>query len=125
MPHELLAKLGLTNTEITVYLNILEQGKTTPASISRQTAIKRTTVYAAAQDLVQKGIIEEDNTGKIKYFISRSPADLKNVILKQQNDLANQKKIVDQLIPELELLPKSKTYSIPKVRLIESDDIVD
>lgn len=122
---EKLLKIGLNQTEIDIYLTLLEHSRLTPANISKITGINRTTVYAATSELLKKGVIEEDLSGKTKYYISLPPERLKDYTKRKISELKKQESIIHSLIPELELLPKSETYSIPKVQFIEGKDIED
>lgn len=120
---EKLLKIGLNSTEIDIYLALLENGKITPANISRITGINRSTTYAAAAELMKKGIIEEDLSGKTKYLIALPPERLMDYTERKINELKKQASIVKSLLPELELLPKSGSYSIPKIQFVEGADI--
>ncbi len=124
MKEKLLA-IGLNQTEIAIYLALLEYGKITPANISRVTGINRSTTYAAASELMKKGIIEEDLTGKTKYLLALPPERLKDYTEKKIDELRKQETIIKGLIPELEMLPKSGSYSIPKVQFVDGDDVED
>jgi predicted transcriptional regulator len=120
---EKLQQIGLNPTEIEIYLTLLEHGKITPSNISRITGINRSTTYAAADELKKKGIIEEDLSGKTKYLIALPPERLNDYIERKINELKRQENLVKSIIPELDLLPKSGNYSIPKVQFIDGPDI--
>ncbi len=122
---EKLLKIGLSPTEIDIYLALLENGRLTPANISRITGINRSTAYAACGELLKKGIIEEDLSGKIKYYLALSPEKLKNYTDKRLREIKNEERLIEELIPELELLPKSGNYSIPKVQVVNGEDVED
>lgn len=122
---EKLLKIGLNSTEIDIYLALLENGKLTPANISRLTGVNRSTAYATCSELLKKNIIEEDLSGKTKYFVALPPEKLKNYTDKQLREVRFQEGIINELIPELELLPKSGNYSIPKVQVVNGNDIED
>jgi len=123
MIHELLQKLGLSNKEIEVYSALFEQGKTTPARLSKATNINRSTVYAVLEQLKEKGLIIEDTTSKIKYVSLASSENVEEMFQSQQEQLKEKKKIAAQLAEELEKMPQSKTYSIPKIRFVEENDV--
>ena len=65
---EKLIELGFTKTQTEVYLAVLARGRATPALISKDTGIKRPTVYAAAIELIKLGIMGEDFGNKMKYL---------------------------------------------------------
>jgi sugar-specific transcriptional regulator TrmB len=125
MQKEQLLKIGLTETEATVYLALLENNRLSPNGIHRLTGIKRTTIYAAADELVKKGIIQKDDSKKTIYYVAGSPKDLKNIIAKEKRALLEKENSIDELIPELEQLPKTRHFTIPKVQTIAEADIDD
>lgn len=122
---EKLLKIGLNPTEIDIYLTLLEHGKLLPANISKLTGINRSTAYAACAELLKKNIITEDLSGKTKYFVALPPENLKNQVNKKLREIKIEESIINELIPELESLPKSGNYSIPRVQVVNSDDIED
>lgn len=122
---EKLSSIGLNPTEIEIYLAILENGKLTPANISKITGVNRSTTYAAAAELIKKGIIAEDRSGKIKYYTALPPERLIDYTEKKMRELKRQEVVIKNLIPELEQLPRTVNYSIPKVQFVEGKDIED
>lgn len=122
---EKLLEIGLNQTEIELYLAILENNRLTPANLSNITGINRSTVYAAASELLKKGLIEEDLSEKTKYFTISSANGLKTYISRQIKELKEKELLADELIAELNSLPKSKSYSIPKIHSVKGNNIVD
>jgi predicted transcriptional regulator len=125
MLNELFVKLGFSEKEIRVYLTILENGKILPSAISSITNIKRPTVYAIGRELVKKGVITQDLEGAGGYFVALPPQHLNSIIEKEEKDVHERKKIVKEVIEELENIPKSKSYSIPKMRFIDEYNMKD
>jgi predicted transcriptional regulator len=125
MIDETLKKLGFSDKEILVYLTILENGKVLPATISSITHIKRPTVYAIGKELVKKGIITQDVEGAGGYFVALPPQHLNTIVEKEERDIIAKKKIIKEAISELENVPKSKSYSVPKMRFIDEYNIKD
>ncbi|HYC34177.1 MAG TPA: helix-turn-helix domain-containing protein [Candidatus Paceibacterota bacterium] len=116
-------KIGLTSTEVDIYMALLEHTRLSPASIGKITGVNRSTVYAACSELLKKNIIEEDLSGKTKYYVSLPPERLKNYTNKQLREIRMQENIIEELVPELELIPKSTNYSIPRVQVVNGDDV--
>lgn len=125
MVHELLQKLGFNEKEIQVYLCVLEHGKISPAGVARFTKINRTTVYSTAKELMKKGVISEDLGGSTTYLTALSVEDLREFYKKEEVMLKEKKLLVDQAIAELRFLPKSKGYSVPKIRFIDEFSLND
>lgn len=115
--------LGLNSTESDIYISLVKNGKLTPSKISRITNINRTTVYASVYNLVKAGLVTEDFTSKTKYFIAKEPSSLLDILSDEESALRKKSEVVVSLIKELNSLPKSKNYSIPKIEIIEGDEI--
>ncbi len=117
----LLKKLGLEENEISVYEVVIKHGKSTPALIARLTKINRPTVYNVCKKLVARGLLVEDLGDKTLKLVPTSPSELNHVLKKDQDELAEKTKLVDELSNELSLLKSSVQYPVPKVRFIEHD----
>jgi sugar-specific transcriptional regulator TrmB len=125
MLEEKLKQLGFNDKEIAVYLDILKKGKARAAQIARDTDINRTTVYATADTLVDKGVIKEDLAGKSKYYVAGDPSDLTNLIERKRRKLNEKEATVEDVKEELETIQKSDAFSVPKLEFIEEGEIKD
>jgi len=125
MLNEFLQKLEFTDKEIAVYLCIQENGKLSAADVSRITKVNRTTVYSVSKELVKKGIIQEDISGTTTYYTALPPEDLRTLYVSEEKELEEKKTAIEKAILELQALPKSKNYSVPKIRFIEEDKLED
>lgn len=125
MLNEYLKQLGFNEKEISVYLCIVEKGKISAAQVSKITKINRTTVYSVSKELVKKGVITEDLGGANRYFIPLPVNELKDLFKKEEEQIKEKKKALESLMQELESLPKSKQYSVPKIRFIDERHLND
>lgn len=125
MLNHYLQQLGFTDNEIAVYLCIQEGGKLSPVDISRITKINRTTVYSVAKELVKKAVIIEDLGGNSLYYSALSPDELRSLYRAQESELKAKIDITEQAIKELQSLPRSKQYSVPKIRFIDEPQLND
>jgi sugar-specific transcriptional regulator TrmB len=120
-----LHRLGLGKREIIVYKTILEYSKIAPSHISRLTKIGRTTVYSVAKELLHKNLIIEDVSGKIVYY---SPADqkkLESIVQDESKKVAEKGMLINELQEYIQSIPKSKTFSIPKIKMVSENDVLD
>lgn len=108
--NEQLQKIGLTKSEITIYLFLLEQGVSSPPDIARGTKIARTNCYNILKSLKQKQLIAEQTKNKRKVYLANDPQAL-------IKDLETKKETMTQLLPDLRALyttqknkPKIKFY---------------
>lgn len=120
---EVLKTLGLKEKDRLVYQTIAENGKIAPARISRLTKINRTTVYSITSELKRKGLIREGVGDKVTYWSVANDADLDRVITRERETLAKKEETVQTLKEVLKNMPSSKTFSIPKIRYIEEDEL--
>ncbi len=125
MLNEYLQELGFTDKEIAVYLCIQENGKLSAADVSRVSKINRTTVYSVSKELIKKGIIQEDLGGTTTYYTATPPEELRTLYKSQEQELEQKKTAIEQAILELQALPKSKQYSVPKIRFIDEPQLKD
>ncbi len=124
MIHETLSKLGLSEKEISVYLEVVKHGQISPAYIARITKINRTTVYSVAKELAKKGFIAEDLAGKTGSLVAVPVEDLQFLIKKEEKQLEQKKYTMHQMIEQLQTLTRSK-YAIPKITFIQEQDLED
>jgi len=118
-----LKKLNFSNKEVDIYLGVLKNGKITHTDLAKYTSINRTTVYSVADELIKKGVISEDLSGPTTYLVALPPEDLDNIIKKQEKELEEQKKVIDNAIKELKKVAGEVRYSVPKVRFIPEEDL--
>ena len=125
MIEDLLNKLGFSEKEILVYLAVLENGKVSPATIASITNIKRPTVYSVGKELIKRGVITQDVEGPGGYFVALPPSHLNVAINDEEQSIIEKKKIIKEAIVELENVPKSKSYSVPRMRFIDEFNVKD
>jgi sugar-specific transcriptional regulator TrmB len=125
MYEETLKKIGLDDKEITVFITVLERGRVTPAVVSKITNINRSTVYSVAKVLADKGLLHIDATSEPAYLVIESPDVLQTLITRQERELSERKSLVDEALKQLENVPKSKNYSVPKVRFYNEKELRD
>jgi len=123
MIQQTLKDLGLKDKEIAVYLKVLELGKTTHAQISRITGINRATVYSVASLLIDKGLLQEDLGGSIKYIYALPPEDLDVLIKREKRELSKKEKLVEKAVQELKDLPLNTQYAVPHVRFLDEENL--
>lgn len=125
MIEDKLYKLGLTDNEVLVYLAVLKHSIITPSEIAKQTGLSRPTVYTIGKKLSANGyVLEEDD--KATLHLRALPTDSVIKKAKREKEEAEERlKLAQSLVPELDLLPKSKEYSIPKARFIDESRLVE
>lgn len=118
-----LKKLGLNDKEVEVYLHLLKLGKSTPSMLAKLTKISRPSIYNIAKSLESKGIITEDLSQKILYFVALPPSNLNQVVERQIRELQSKKDVVKRAVEELSLITAGKEYPVPRIRFVEEHNL--
>ncbi|MFA5986454.1 MAG: helix-turn-helix domain-containing protein [Parcubacteria group bacterium] len=99
----ILHEMGLTDTEIDIYLVGLSYETISVKELEKTTRINRTTIYHALDTLTQKGLVSkrESGTGAKLLFTMTSPENIKKFLDREIKLLQEKKKEVDTIIPLL------------------------
>lgn len=100
-----LAKFGLSENEIHVYLAIVKTGSTSPFRLSRETGIPRTTIYEIITSLSLKGLIAlEQSDGFTKQqtrIKALDPSVLRSILWQRRKELTLLESDIVSILPEL------------------------
>ena len=121
--NDTLAKIGLSNGEIKIYIALLKNGKMRPSALSALTKIKRATVYNLANNLVAQGLIGEDVTGKMLKFVPLSPGNLNKSLDQKKREIREKEQLIKEAVSGLELITSGKQYPVPKITFIMEGDL--
>lgn len=121
-PELYLKKLGLTESETTVYLRMIA-GARTALDIIKTTKMKRPTVYYALNSLEKRGLVSK--SGKLADFtFTLSPFERLLAIAKEKEDeAATLTEQIGELIPNLSSTPSNQLEK-PAVSFFEGVDAV-
>ncbi len=92
-----LLELGLRENEANLYLVGLKLGATTILELSRESDIKRSTIYGIIENLKSKGLCWEQIDGWKKLYIMSEPSKLQHILEAKKLEL-------DKVIPQFEAL---------------------
>jgi len=112
MNTQLLEEIGLTKTEIKIYISLLKIGESTTTNIVREAGIHASKVYEFLDRLVQKGLVSYVIKANKKHFTATNPDNLKEFLKEKQRAIEEQKNQLDNLIPELNILGDQKDDKI-------------
>jgi HTH-type transcriptional regulator, sugar sensing transcriptional regulator len=100
---EILREIGLTNTEVKVYLALLDLGSGLAGEITKKSEVNRTNVYDALERLMEKGLATYVISANRKVFEAVTPERLKEILEEKTNKL-------NKILPQLKQIYKeSKT----------------
>ena len=111
-----LTKIGLSGSEIRVYMYLLQEGLSSPSQIAKGTGIARTNTYHVLQSLKEKGLIEQQKKGKRFAYIATDPSATLHVLEKKREAM-------EAILPDLRALHK-KQKNKPTIRFYEGFDQV-
>lgn len=125
MNNEILSKLGLSETQTSVLLCIIEQGKANPALIAKQVHITRPTAYNVIEFLKSRGLIEVETKSSGMYCTPARPESLRALVQKQKQEVSQKEEAVEEFIKQLPLLRKDSGYQVPEFRFIDESHFED
>src|SRR4030043_744601 len=107
---EILEQIGLTKSEIKVYLALLELGSSTTGPIVDKSGAASSKIYEILDRLIHKGMASHVMKGSTKYFEAAPPERILDYLKEREEELATQKKEGEQLLPQLVLKKEMAKY---------------
>lgn len=98
---ESLVKLGLTESEAKVYVNLLKKKNFTATEISRISGVPRTKIYEVLYQLINKGLCVEILGGVKKYAAVNPETAFNGLQQKMQQELENKRILLSSLSESL------------------------
>jgi len=111
MKKSLLEDIGLTKSEISVYLALLELGSSTTGKIVDKAKVSSSKIYEVLDKLIQKGLVSFIIKSGIKYFQASSPERIMGYMEEKENKLSEQKNELEKLLPELKIKQTLSKYN--------------
>jgi sugar-specific transcriptional regulator TrmB len=112
-------KLGFTTKEIKAFLSLAEVGKATASVIGKKSGIPRSTVYTVLEGLMERGLVSLEHSSGTAYYVANDPSSLGRMIDKEEEDLKEKRKTVNELIEAITPYIKSSSHSLPKLQYFE------
>jgi sugar-specific transcriptional regulator TrmB len=103
MELELLKEIGLTDSEIKVYIALLELGNSSKGHIVDKSGVASSKIYELLEKLMQKGLVSQVIKSNVKYFEAASPKRLLDYMSEKKKNLESKEKELEALIPQLEI----------------------
>lgn len=112
--------LGLTSKEIKFFITCFTIGPTTINEIKKAARLERSTAYLIAEDLLKRGLIEEDFKNYKKTLRTIEPKDLLRLVSARQRVLGRQEIELKDHLGELNSLYQASEVR-PKVRVFQGN----
>ena len=103
MDENLLEQIGLTKSEIKVYLALLELGSSSTGKIIDKSKASSSKIYEILDRLIDKGLVSFIVKSGVKYFEPAQPERLMDYMNEKELEINKQKQDLKKIIPELEL----------------------
>lgn len=121
---ETLRKIGFSEKEAKVYMQLIRLGAQPVSVISEKAEINRTTTYDIITTLTKRGLISSIKKGGVTYFKALDPKNLLNYLEREKIEhtkkLEKQQKEIAALIPALISLENPESTK-PKVSFYEGE----
>lgn len=122
MIKELFRQCGLTENEQTVLMTLIQHGTTIASIIAKQTQIKRPTVYAVLESLMNYGLVHKFQRSHVTYYSAVSTEVLPDILQDRlENTLSERRKAIELLRTNLSIFRPSITSTITGVELTTLD----
>jgi predicted transcriptional regulator len=116
---ELLSRLGIHTQSVTLYCDLLEHGASQIHEISKRTLLERTLVYRRIPELLSKGLVSREISGKRYKYSANSPEILSSL-------LENMELSLDTVISSLSMTYNAKQSGIiPIIRVNQGMHAID
>lgn len=121
---ETLRKIGFSEKEAKVYMQLIRLGAQPVSTISEKAEINRTTTYDIITTLTKKGLISSIKKGSVTYFKALDPKNLLNYLEREKvehtKQIEKQQKEIETLLPALISLENPESTK-PKVTFYEGE----
>lgn len=116
-----LKEIGLSEKESLVLMALLESGPMLASAVAKAAKLNRTTTYGILKELAEKGLASSVKKHGATRYQSIAPELLPSYIERRREALAESKKEVQDLLPQIKLL-RSKGKILPKVQFFEGEE---
>lgn len=124
MLSELLTTCGFNSSEQSLLLDLLTREKSTAGQLARRTGLKRPTVYAALEGLIQRGVVVKRKLDNLTYFSTISPSLIPKVLSGEaQRDFKGIQAATDQMLPYLEELSRTVEHKISGFEMVAMESL--
>lgn len=86
MDYSALEGIGLTNTEVRVFITLLELGESKAGKIIEKSGLQSSSVYNAVNSLISKGMISYIRKSEVKYYKTANPEAIVDYIDMKKKD---------------------------------------
>jgi len=127
-----LEQIGLTESEIKVYLALLEIGASTTGPIIDKSQTANSKIYSVLEKLINKGLVTFFQQEGLKYYKATSPTQIKYYLKEKEREIRKQEEKIDVIMPDLQVMftqkqPENEAIVFKGIKGIKAafNDVVD
>jgi len=106
METAILEEIGLTKSEIKVYLALLKIGSSTKKDIVKESRITPSKLYEITNKLIEKGLVSYVKKNKVLHFSAAPPEQVLDFLERKKEKIEEQAAEFNAFIPQLKSLEK-------------------
>jgi len=103
MDFSILEKIGLTHSEIKVFLALIELGNSSVGPITEKAKVASSKSYELLNKLMNKGLVTTYKEGGINYFKAVHPSRLLDYVNEKKQEFEKYESKLNKIVPVLEL----------------------
>src|SRR3989338_5045115 len=100
--YNFLRKIGLTESEIKVYLALIKLGTSSKGNLIKESKIAPSKIYEITDKLIDKGLCSSIIKKGVKHFMGAPPSRIRDYLRKKQEELLQEEKELKQIMPKLQ-----------------------
>lgn len=86
MDYSALEEIGITNTEVKVFVTLLELGESKAGRIIEKSGLQSSSMYNAMNSLISKGLVSYVKKSEVKYYLAADPETIIEYIDMKKKD---------------------------------------
>lgn len=115
MSYNLLRKIGLTESEIKVYIALIRLGTSSKGNLIKESKIAPSKIYEITDKLIDKGLCSIIIKNGVKHFMGGPPVRIRDYLRKKQEEILQEEKELEKIMPEFQ----SQYENIPESVKVE------
>lgn len=117
-----LQAVGLSDKQARVYVAALFLGPSPVQKIAQQADVKRATTYVILDELENMGLVSESAEGSKTVYVAESPEAIDRFLDNMEKGIAERKKELQSLLPELQKTSRKEGGDAPVVRFYKGTE---
>ena len=100
--YNFLRRIGLTESEIKVYLALMKLGISTKGNLIKESKIAPSKIYEITDKLIDKGLCSIIVKNGVRYFSGAPPIRIRDYLRKKQEEILKEEKELEKIMPKLQ-----------------------